>query len=145
MKKQGADHLIMALKSKHEVTQYWSGSLYCDITLKCNYKSRLLNISMPSYATNLIHKFQHPTPTRPQNSPNKWTPSNYGSTVPQMAQQPVDSPALKAAEVNTVHQVVVTFIYYVRTVYPIMLVALNIIKAEQASSTETIDKKWSNY
>ena len=36
-KKQDSEHLIAALKTKYEVIQYWTGSLYRGIRLKQNY------------------------------------------------------------------------------------------------------------
>ena len=60
------DHLIMLIKSKYEVTQDWSGSLYCGIILKWYYRARLFRISITSCVTNTLYKFQSPTLTSPQ-------------------------------------------------------------------------------
>ena len=90
---------------------------------------------MSRYVTNKIQKLQHPTQTRPQYSPHKWTPPKYGSTAPQMAHQPEDSPLTKPAEANTSRQVVGTFLYYERTFNSTMIFELNSIAEEHASST----------
>ena len=68
--KQDVDHLISALQAKYEVIQYWKGGLYCGITLKWDYKSRQLDISITGYVKDGLHKFQYPTPTRPHHSPH---------------------------------------------------------------------------
>ena len=128
--KKYMDHLIAALRAKYEVTQYWMGDIYCGIKLKWYYAARLLDIYMPGYVKDALNKFQHPTPTIPHHSPNQWTPHNYDSAAPQMAQQPGDSAALDTAEANIVQQLVVTFLYYARIVEPTILVTLNIKAAE---------------
>ena len=91
---------------------------------------------MPLYVKEALHKFHHPTPSRPQHSPHQWNPPNYGSTAPQLAHQSPESPNLVPPEANTVQQVVVTFLYYARAVNNTVLVALNSIVTEQANSTE---------
>ena len=40
--KKYADNLIAAFQSKYEVTQDWTGGLYCVITLKWDYATRFL-------------------------------------------------------------------------------------------------------
>ena len=115
-------------------------SLYSGITLNWDYKSGILDIYMPCYVKEALHKFQHPTPSRPQHSPHQWNPPNYGSTAPQLAHQAPGSPNLAPPESNIVQQVVGTFLYYACAVNLTMLVALNSIAAEQASSTEATTK-----
>ena len=45
--KKYTDHLISALQSKYEVTQYWTWLIYFGIKLKWDYKARKLYISIP--------------------------------------------------------------------------------------------------
>ena len=56
-------HLINALQEKYEITQDWSGSIYSGITQNWDYKSGILDISIPVYIKEELHKFQHPTPS----------------------------------------------------------------------------------
>ena len=100
----------------------------------------MLDISMPGYVKEALHKFQYPTPSQHQHSPHQWNPPNYVSTSPQLAQQALESPKISPPEANTVKQVVGTFIYYACAFNPTMLVALNSITAEQANSTEATAK-----
>ena len=90
---------------------------------------------MPGYVKEALHKFQHPTPTRPQHSPQQWTAPNYGCTAPKLAHPKDESPAQNPEEANTVQQVVGKFLYYVRAVDPTILVALNTIASQQLKST----------
>ena len=80
---------------------------------------------MPEYVKEALHKFQHPTPSQPQNSPHQWNPPNYGSTAQQLEHQAPEFTKLSPTEANTVQEVVDNFIYYAREVNPTMLVALN--------------------
>ena len=79
-----AEHLIGTLKAKYETKQDWTGGLYCDITLKCNYSACILDISIPGYATEALHKFQHPTPYITQQYTHQWLPTKYIATTPQI-------------------------------------------------------------
>ena len=47
--KEHVDHLIAALKQTYNLKEDWNGELYCDITIKWNYKENYLDISMPNY------------------------------------------------------------------------------------------------
>ena len=134
-RKEDVLHLIHTIQEKYEITQDWTGGLYSGITLNWGCKAGILDISMPGYVKEALHKFQHPTPIQPQHSPHQCNPPNFGSTAPQLSQELPELPMLSPPESNTVQQVVETFLYYTRAVDPTMLVALNIIAAEQASST----------
>ena len=135
------NHLISEPQEKYEATQDWTGGLYCGIKLKWDYKKKQLDISIPGYVKDALHKFQHPTSTRPQHSPHQWTAQKYGSTAHQLVHPEDESPALNSNEANTVQQVIVTFLYYARAVEPKMLVALNTIVAQQLKTTQETAKK----
>ena len=66
--KKDADHLISELQEKYEVTHDYTWVLYCGPKLKWDCKARQLDISMPGYEKDALHKFQHTTPTRPHHS-----------------------------------------------------------------------------
>jgi hypothetical protein len=63
--KQHADHLLNAIRTKYQLTCDWTGSLYCGVTLKWDYDKGTVDLSMPGYIARALHKFQHPTPNRP--------------------------------------------------------------------------------
>ena len=68
---EDAMHLIHTLQEKYEITQYWTGSFYSGITLNWDYKAGILDISMPGYLKEALHKVHHPTPSQPQNPPHQ--------------------------------------------------------------------------
>ncbi len=48
--KEHADHLIASIKSTYKkLTEDWTGSLYCGITLEWDYVGQTVDISMPGY------------------------------------------------------------------------------------------------
>ena len=49
---------------------------------------------MPGYSKEELHKFQHPTPIRPQHSPHQWNSSKYCSAAPQMTHRAPGFPKL---------------------------------------------------
>jgi len=46
-------------KGKYELTEDWSGDLYCGITLHWDYIARTVDISMPGYIKKLLQKYNH--------------------------------------------------------------------------------------
>ena len=88
-----------------------------------------------------IKKFQHPTPTKPQQLSHHWAAPNYRSAAPQLAHPINDSPALNPYESINIEQLVGYFLYYSCTVDQTMLVTLNSISSEQSKITQKIAKK----
>jgi hypothetical protein len=60
-----AQHLIAALETDYNVSKDWTGGLYCGITLNWDYANKRVDLSMPVYIKDALHKFQHPLPKRP--------------------------------------------------------------------------------
>jgi hypothetical protein len=75
------EHLTAALEENYEISTDWDGALYCGIKLAWDYTARTVDLSMPGYITTVLHRFQHPHPTRPQHAPYKMQPINYGAKV----------------------------------------------------------------
>jgi hypothetical protein len=75
--KENAQHLIDALKTYYTVLKYWTGGLYCGITLKLDYENKNMDLSMPGYIKDDLHKYQHPMPKRPQYAPHNWNVPAY--------------------------------------------------------------------
>ena len=99
--KDTADHLIQALKKLYTISIDWTGSLYCGLTINWDYDKRICDISMPTYIKEALHKFQHPAPSRPQDSPHAWNQPVYGAAV-QYSDQPDDSSLLPPKSINLV-------------------------------------------
>jgi hypothetical protein len=47
--KEHAQHLIDALKTDYTVSKYWTGGIYCGITLKWGYANKHVYLSIPGY------------------------------------------------------------------------------------------------
>jgi hypothetical protein len=76
-----AQHLSDALKTDYTVSNDWTCGLFCDITLKWDYANKHVDLSMPGYIEDALHKFQHPIPKRPQYAPHNWTVPDYGRRI----------------------------------------------------------------
>jgi hypothetical protein len=68
--KQHAEHLRNALLQTYELTTDWTATVYSGMTLKWDYKTRICDISMPGYVSNVLSKFQHDAPKHPQHTPS---------------------------------------------------------------------------
>jgi hypothetical protein len=79
--REHAEHLKAALEENDEISTDWEGSLYCGIKLTWDYTARTVDLSMPGYIAAVLHRFQHPHPTRLQHDPYKMQPINYGAKV----------------------------------------------------------------
>jgi hypothetical protein len=75
---------------------------------------------MPSYIKTALNKFQHPTPTRPENAPHTCSPPVYGS------EEQKDSPLLPQKDVTRIQQLAGTLLYYVRAVDPTLILPVNV-------------------
>ena len=95
---------------------------------------------MPGYIKGALLKFQHPIPSRPEDSsypaPNtKWGPESQ-LTAPSDA-----SKILNATAVSHLQQFVGTLLYYARAVDPTMVKALGSLAAQQSEATNTTTKR----
>ena len=65
-----AKHLFKALCKKYEISEDWTGSHYCGLTVQWHYEKVYVDISIPEYAQASLQRFQHPAPSKPQHAPN---------------------------------------------------------------------------
>ena len=89
---------------------------------------------MPGYIGKQPSKYKHSTPKRPQHSPYPCAPKNYGKS----AQDPIatDNSSPTGQEgITYVQKVVVSILYYARSVDRTPLVTLNTLASEQAHTT----------
>ena len=134
-----AQHLLTALRTLYSVTADWTGSTYLGLHLEWDYLRRTCDISMPNYITTALHRFQHPPPARAEDSPHNWIAPDYGSTI-QLTPLVDDTPALDAAGITRLQQIVGTLLYYARAVDATMLPALGTLAAAQSHGTEATAK-----
>ena len=78
-------HLKQVLTEHYKVTENWKGDLYSGINLQWNYHpahtKKNVHLTMYNYISNLLIKFTHPNPKKPQHSPYKHTPILYGAKI----------------------------------------------------------------
>jgi hypothetical protein len=77
--KKHAEHLRNALLRTYELTTDWKAMMYSGMTLKWDYDNRTCNISMPSYLSDVLSKFQHDAPKHPQHTPSRYSTPVYGA------------------------------------------------------------------
>jgi hypothetical protein len=127
-------------KETYEVTEDWTGDLYCGITLKWNYDKQWLDISMTGYIKKLLLKYKHQMPTKPQHCPYAPAPEQYGAKA--QAPLPVDiSPKLPPKEIKEIQRVIGSILYSAQAVDITVLMALSSIAIEQSKgTTNTMEK-----
>ena len=87
-----ANHLIQCLCNHYqEVDIDWAGKRFCGVHSDWDYDQRTCSLSMPSYVTNALHKFQHPKPNKAQDSPYPANAKQYGVKV--QLTNPIDTTA----------------------------------------------------
>ena len=95
--REHAEHLLQALQEHYTVSTDWTGSLYCGMHLKWDYVKRTLEVRMPGYITDILHKYQHPPPAKPQHAPYQSRKPQYGVKV-QLTDPPDTAPHLGPKE-----------------------------------------------
>ena len=94
---------------------------------------------MLNYISSMLHKYQHPTPTRAQHSPRMWNIPTYVATQ-QLTKAPDTTAPLELSEVKRIQKIVGTLLYYAQAVDATMLVALGKISAQQSIATQSTSK-----
>ena len=126
MGREHVDHLIKCINEKYELTKDWSGDLYCRIKLLWDYNAHTNDISMPGYIKQLLQKYKHKMPIKPQHCPYTLAPKQYGAKA--QAPIPADiSPKLSNEEIKEIQCIVGSILYYARVVDITVLMALRIL------------------
>jgi hypothetical protein len=88
----------------------------------------------------ILHKYQHPAPTRTEHVPHQWNPPVYGAKT-QYVEDTQDSPALSPKDVTHLQLIGGTLIYYARGVDPALIMPVNVLASELTRATSaTADK-----
>lgn len=77
--KADAQHLLDSLSEKYTHTVDWQGQNFCGLRLEWNYVKNYVDVWMPNYIKEVLHRFKHPSPPSPQYSPHEHTPIQYGN------------------------------------------------------------------
>eukprot|EP00980_Cylindrotheca_fusiformis_P029377 scaffold23458_cov114-Cylindrotheca_fusiformis.AAC.1 len=89
---------------------------------------------MPGYIERALQRFEHPAPTRREDSPHAWTAPNYGAR--QQCVTDTHSPFVDAKDTKMVQTVLGTLLYYAKAVDITMVTAIGSIAMDQAAATE---------
>jgi hypothetical protein len=130
---------IISLLRLKLTTQIERGGLYCGITLHWDYVDKYVDLSMPGYIKDALHKCQHPLPKLPQYAPHNWTVPAYGQRV-QYAPPPDMAPPATKADITRAQAIVGTLLYNARAVDPTLLVPLSTLVSQLATATTTTIK-----
>ena len=140
-KREDTQHLIESLLAKYDkVTEDWDGKLYCGITLDWNYREGWFDILMPKYIAALRIRYKNDNPKKPQDSPYKPLPREYGSKM-QKSLPADETPKVDKEKIKAVQRVIGGVLYYGRAVDITVLPALSSIASEQAQATKNTEKK----
>ena len=134
------DQLLNALKTNYTILEDPTGSHYCGLQIDWNYDKKYVDISMPGYIAKTLHKFQRPTPKKPQYAPHAWINPTYGQTV-QYELPPETLPLLDKKGTKRVKSTTGTFQYYTKGIDLTMIVAVNEVAYQQAAPTQETVKK----
>jgi hypothetical protein len=138
--REHAEHLMTCIKKNYSISSDWNGTAYCGLTLDWDYKNRTVDLSMPGYIKAALHKYQLPTPARPEHSPYMWNPPIYGA-ITQFVSDTKPSTALSDKDVNKLQQLTGTLLYCARAFDPTLIMPINVLASEQSNATEvTADK-----
>jgi hypothetical protein len=137
--REHADHLLNALRDLYTVTVDWAGTKYLGLNLAWDYNARTVDISMPSYIPDALHRFQHHKPPYSEDSPHTWTKPTYGAPI-QLTALLDTTPKLADLEIKRLQQIVGTLLFYARAIDTTMLVALGTLASAQSQGTEATAK-----
>ena len=90
---------------------------------------------MPGYVAKALHKFQHPTPKKPQYAPHAWITPTYGQKV-QYELPPDTLPVLDKKGTKRVQSITGTSQYYTKGIDPTMIVAVNELASQNSAPTQ---------
>ena len=80
------EHLLNMIQKYYKCSCDWDGKRYCGLTIKWDYASRKVHLSMPTYVKKALQHFQHPhphdtaKPTAPQHQEDLWGKRHKRST-----------------------------------------------------------------
>jgi len=134
--------LIKILRQWYELTKDWDATNYYGIKLNWDYSKRECKTSVPKYMPNVLHKFHHQKPIRPQDSPFPCAPSQFGKKAQEMAPED-NTPPLDQKGKKRIEKIVGSLLHYARAVDTALLKALNSMSRKQSAPTK-LTEEWSN-
>jgi len=120
-----ADHLIETLRKLYEITIDTAPTQkYIGITLEYNRDEGYLDMSMPGYIKNALTRFGK-LDVKGANSPIIYVPPVYGATTQTIPEDKPTGQSLDKAQVKLTQEIIGVFLYYARSVDPMMFPAVN--------------------
>ena len=96
-----AHHLCDTLIKHYEITQDWTVSHYASINIEWNYNKHTCRLSIMNYINNILIKWGHSIPRKPQLLPNCHNPITYGAKQ-QFSATPDTRPYLNETRIHRV-------------------------------------------
>ena len=137
--KRHADHLLQALQQNYKVTTDWTGSKFAGIDITWDYTKRTCRLTMKEYINNLLIKYNHPKPRKPQHAPHAHREIVYGAKE-QLLPEADTSPPLDDEGIKRIQGIVGSLLYYARAVDNKLLATLSTISTQQAKATKNTEK-----
>ena len=134
-----AEHLLTSLQQHYKVTTDWTGSKFAGIDIDWDYTKRTCRLTMKNYIDNLLLKYNHPRPKKPQHSPHAHREIVYGAKE-QLLPEADTSPPLDEAGIKRIQGIIGSLLYYARAVDNKLLATLSAISSQQSKATENTAK-----
>ena len=109
--KHHSQHLLATLQEHYTVTNDWEGKKYAVIDLEWDYKSCTRQLNMVKYIRQLLLRYGHPAPSKPQRSPHQHRKIIYGASIQNPLEEDM-SPRLDAAGIKRIQGIFVTVLYH---------------------------------
>ena len=94
---------------------------------------------MEGYIADVLLKYNHPLPRKPQHAPNAYRPIIYG-VVDQLLPDKDTSPPLPPEGVKCIQGIIGSLLYYARAVNNKLLTTLSTLSSQQAKATKNMAK-----
>ena len=137
--KRHAEHLLNALQHNYTVTTDWTGAKFAGINMAWDYVKRTCRLSMTEYINDVLVKYNHPQPPKPQHAPHAHRAITYGAKE-QLLPDDDTSPPLDTAGIKRIQGIIGSLLYYARAVDNKLLATLSAISSQQAKATENTAK-----
>ena len=132
--RQHAEPLLAALQENYTLTTDWTGAKFAIIDIAWDYTARTTRLSMNGYIADILAKYLHTYPRKPQHAPHAHIPIAYGATT-QLVPEPSKEPLLSTKETKHIQGIVGSLLYYARAVDNKLLATLSAISSQQAKPT----------
>ena len=138
-RKEDLQHLLNSLKNHYDIEVDLSGKIYEGIHLDWNYDAGYVDIAMIDHVKKQLLKYNHPMPSRKQDSPFPIPHTRFGKASQELPEKD-ETPILNEKDKKIIQQVTGSFLYYGRAVDPTIVMALSTIASQQSAPTENTMK-----